>query len=348
MLLQGIGGKTKAALIIGGLVILLLIVYAGLAQFRQAFGADKLTLQLKWLAQTQFAGYYVALEKGYYAQENLDVTIRPGGPGIATPEVLAAGEADVIVDWLPSALVAREQGIPLVNIAQPFKESAMMLVCRNDEVTSPVHFPGTRMGVWLAGNEYPFLGWMNRLGFPVDGGADGVEIVEQGADASLLSSGETECISMLTYGFWQLEEAGFADDQLTIFRFQDQGVAVLEDGLYALEGALEDPEFADKLARFVRASMRGWRFAEANQAETVEIVLSYDEIDFLDRPTQEYMMREVAKLTDGSDGALRLSDYWRTVNILQGDGSQPILSDIPRDGWTTAITDQALQDPTLW
>src|SRR5690554_3059122 len=94
-----------------------------------AFAMNDVTLQLKWVTQGQFAGYYVALENGYYDDEGLNVTIRPGGPDIAPPQVIAGGSADVIVDWMPAALAAREQGLPLVNIAQPFARSGMMLTC---------------------------------------------------------------------------------------------------------------------------------------------------------------------------------------------------------------------------
>ena len=93
---------------------------------------DKVTLQLKWVTQAQFAGYYIAKDKGFYKEVGLDVDIKPGGPDIAPPQVIAGGGADVIVDWMPSALASREKGVPLVNIAQPFKRSGLMLTCRND------------------------------------------------------------------------------------------------------------------------------------------------------------------------------------------------------------------------
>jgi NitT/TauT family transport system substrate-binding protein len=123
----------------------------------------------------------VALDQGFYEEEGLNVTIRPGGPDIAPPQVIAGGGADVIVEWMPAALAAREAGLPLVNIAQPFKSSGMMLTCRNDSgVTSTEDFPGQTLGVWFFGNEYPFLSWMATLGIPVDGGADGVTVLKQG------------------------------------------------------------------------------------------------------------------------------------------------------------------------
>ena len=103
------------------------ILAAGAAQ-----AADKVTLQLKWVTQAQFAGYYVAKDKGFYKDEGLDVTIKPGGPDVAPEQVLAGGGADVVVDWMPAALAAREKGAPMVNIAQPFKHSGLELTCRAD------------------------------------------------------------------------------------------------------------------------------------------------------------------------------------------------------------------------
>jgi NitT/TauT family transport system substrate-binding protein len=125
--------------------------------------ADKVTLQLQWLTQAQFAGYYVALDKGYYKDEDLDVTILPGAPDIAPPQVLAGGGADVMLNWMPSALAAREKGVPVVNIAQPFKSSGLMLTCWKDTgIKSPADFKGKTIGVWFFGNEYPFLSWMSQ------------------------------------------------------------------------------------------------------------------------------------------------------------------------------------------
>src|SRR6516225_10931239 len=97
-----------------------------------AQAADSVTIQLKWVAQAQFAGYFVAKEKGFYREAGLDVTIKPGGPDVAPPQVIAGGGADVVIDWMPSALASREKGVALVNIAQPFKRSGMELTCRAD------------------------------------------------------------------------------------------------------------------------------------------------------------------------------------------------------------------------
>ncbi len=142
------------------MVLILAALTLGLAA-TAAHAAEKVTLQLKWVTQAQFAGYFVAKEKGFYDEVGLDVTINAGGPDISPPQIIVGGGADVIIDWMPSALAAREKGVSLVNIAQPFKSSGMMLTCRKDTgIKSPADFRGKTLGVWFFGNEYPFLSWM--------------------------------------------------------------------------------------------------------------------------------------------------------------------------------------------
>ncbi|MGR3722542.1 ABC transporter substrate-binding protein [Abyssibius alkaniclasticus] len=310
-----------------------------------ATAQEDVTIQLKWVTQAQFAGYYVALENGYYEEEGLNVTINAGGPDIAPAQVIAAGGADVIVDWMPSALAARERGVPLVNIAQPFKSSGMMLTCMADSgVTGPEDFPGRTLGVWFFGNEYPFLGWMAALGIPTNGGADGVEVLKQGFNVDPLLQGQADCISTMTYNeYWQVIDAGITPEQLVTFKYEDQGVATLEDGLYVMEDNLNDPAFVDRMARFVRASMRGWKWAEENPEDAAMIVLEYDETGAQTEAHQIRMMTEVAKLTAGSNGTLDVADYDRTVATLLGTESDPVITRAPEGAWTHAVTDLAFQ-----
>ncbi len=306
---------------------------------------DEVTLQLKWVTQAQFAGYYVAKERGFYEDAGLDVTIQPGGPDIAPPQVIAGGGADVIVEWMPAALAARERGLPLVNIAQPFKSSGMMLTCLEETgVESPDDFPGRTLGVWFFGNEYPFLSWMAQLGIPTDGADEGVTVLKQGFNVDPLLQNQADCISTMTYNeYWQIIEAGIPENQLVTFKYEDQGVATLEDGLYVLEDDLDDPEFVDKMARFVEASMRGWKWAEENPDEAAEIVLEYDETGAQTEKHQKRMMGEVAKLTAGSDGTLDPEDYQRTVDTLLAGGSDPVITQEPEGAWTHQITDEVVK-----
>lgn len=311
-----------------------------------ALAADKLTLQLKWVPQAQFAGYYVAAAKGFYAEAGLDVAIKPGGPDINPAQVIAGGGADVIVDWMPSALAARDKGVKLVNIAQVFETSGMELTCRRDSgVTSPAQFKGKTLGVWFSGNEYPFLSWMAKLKLPISGGPDGVTVLKQGFNVDPLLQKQAACISTMTYNeYWQLIEAGMKPDQLQVFRYEDQGVATLEDGLYTTEGKLADPAMVATLARFLQASLKGWQYARAHQDEAVRIVLSNDTAGVQTAAHQKRMMGEVAKLL-GSDpkrmGYLDPDAYERTVRELMSSGGDPVITKVPEGAWSHAVFEAA-------
>ena len=306
--------------------------------------AEEVTLQLKWVTQAQFAGYYVALDQGFYEEEGLEVTIKPGGPDVAPVQVLIGGGADVMVDWMPSALAAREAGAEVVNIAQPFKSSGLMLTCRNDSgVTKTADFPGHTLGVWFGGNEYPFLSWMSKLGIATDGSPQGVTVLKQGFNVDPLLQNQAACISTMTYNeYWQVIDAGLKPADLTVFKYEDEGVATLEDGLYVLEDNLADPAFVETMAKFVRASMKGWKWAEENPDDAAMIVLDNDDTGAQTEQHQKRMMGEIAKLTAGSDGSLDPADYERTVETLLTAGSDPIITKKPEGAWTHAVTDIAL------
>ncbi|QND51353.1 ABC transporter substrate-binding protein [Phyllobacterium sp. 628] len=308
-----------------------------------ALAADKLTLQLKWVTQGQFAGYYVAKDKGFYKEANLDVEIKPGGPDVAPPQVIAGGGADVVVDWMPSALATREKGLPLVNIAQPFKRSGMMLTCRKETgITKPADFKGKTLGVWFGGNEYPFLSWMNHLGLKTDGGPDGVTVLKQGFNVDPLIQKQADCISTMTYNeYWQVIDAGIPADQLVTFKYEDEKVATLEDGLYVLQKSLDDPKMVEKLARFVKASMKGWDYARQHPDEAANIVLENDASGAQTEKHQKRMVAEINKLTEGSTGVLDVAAADRTVETLLGGGSDPVITKKPEGAWTTKITDAA-------
>jgi NitT/TauT family transport system substrate-binding protein len=306
--------------------------------------ANTVSLQLQWVTQSQFAGYYVAQDKGYYEEEGLDVTILPGGPDIAPPQVLAGGGADAMLNWMPSALAAREKGLPVVNIAQPFKTSGLMLTCWKDTgITSVADFKGKTIGVWFFGNEYPFLSWMSQEGISTDGGEDGVTVLKQGFNVDPLLQREADCISTMTYNeYGQVLDAGVNPDELITFKYEDQGVATLEDGIWVLEDNLQDEVFVDKMTRFVRASMKGWKYAEENPEEAGAIIIENDETGAQSEEAQVRMMKEVAKLTAGSNGALAEADFQRTVDTLLAGGSDPVISKQPEGAWTSVITDAAL------
>jgi NitT/TauT family transport system substrate-binding protein len=306
-----------------------------------AHAADKVALQLKWVTQAQFAGYYVAKAKGFYKDADLDVTINPGGPDVAPPQVIAGGGADVIIDWMPSALASREKGVPLVNIAQPFKKSGLEITCRAETgIKKPADLKGKTIGVWFFGNEYPFLSWMAKLKLKTDGSPGGVKMLKQGFNVDPLIQKQADCISTMTYNeYWQVIDAGYKPSQLVVFKYEDEGVGTMEDGLYALESKLSDPAFVAKMAKFVKASMKGWDYARKNVDEATKIVLAADTTGAQTEKHQKRMMGEIAKLLSTGDGRLDPADYERTVAELLSGGSDPVITKKPEGAWTHKVYD---------
>ena len=319
-----------------------------LAAAAPADAGDPLVVQLKWLPDAQFAGYFVAEARGFYRNVGLDVTIKPGGPDITPSQVLASGGADVAVDWLASALAARDRGVPIVNIAQIFQHSGLQLTCRRDSgVRRPADLKGKTLGVWFAGNEYPFLAWMAKLGLTTAGDKPDVTVLRQDAGVELLLERRAACISTMSYNeYWQVIDAGVKPSQLIVFRYDDEGVATLEDGLYVLSAKLADPAMQDRLARFVRASVEGWRFAAApaHQPEVMRMLLRAGAADAAGRRQAERMLREVAKLVANDRhglGYLEPAAYERTVDVLLSAASNPVIRGRPEGAWTHEVWDRA-------
>jgi NitT/TauT family transport system substrate-binding protein len=307
-----------------------------------AHAADKLTLQLKWVTQAQFAGYYVAKDKGFYKDEGLDVDIKPGGPNIAPEQVIAGGGADVIVDWMGAALAAREKGVPLVNIAQPYEKAGLEIICPKDgPIKTIADFKGHTIGVWFYGNEVPFFALMHKEGIPTDGGPDGVKVLQQSFDVQPLIQHQADCIHVMTYNeLGQAIDAGYTLDKLTVFNYTKMGANLLEDGLYALQDKLKDPKFKADMVKFVRASMKGWAYAKDHQEEAADIVLDNDTTGAQTKAHQVYMMGEVAKLLGDASGVLDEAAYNRTEQAVL---DQKIITKKPEGAWTHEITDAAVK-----
>ena len=310
-----------------------------------AEAADKVTVQLKWVPQAQFAGYYVAQAKGYYAAEGLDVTIKPGGPDVSPVQVIAGNGADAIVDWMPDALAAREAGVPLVNIAQVFDRSGLMLTCKKASgVETPKDFKGKTLGVWFGGNEYPFLNWMAKLGYKPD--VD-IKVLKQGFNVDPLLQNQAACISTMNYNeYWQVVDAGVKENDLVKFFYQDEGVATLEDGLYVLAPRLKDPAFVAKMAKFLKATFKGWNEAVKNHEEAARIVVAADTSGSATLAVQKRQMQNVATLITAAGtpkiGYLEPAAYERTVKVLLSGGSSPVIKKDPgAEAMTHVVWDAA-------
>ncbi|MCW2310890.1 ABC transporter substrate-binding protein [Rhodoferax antarcticus] len=321
----------RSSLLSSGLMAAVLAV-CGVTASMSAVAADKVTVQLKWLPQAQFAGYYVAQSKGYYKAEGLDVTIKPGGPDISPVQVIAGNGADVVVNWMPDALAAREAGVPLVNIAQVFNQSGLMLTCKKSSgVKSPKDFKDKTLGVWYGGNEYPFLNWMAKLGYKP--GTD-IKILKQGFNVDPLLQNQAACISTMNHNeYLQLLDAGLKDSDLVTFFYEKEGVASLEDGLYVMQDKLKDPAFVARMAKFVKASLKGWNDAVKNPAEAAKIVVANDMSGSASVKMQTRQMEAVATLITNANtakmGHLDPAAYERTVKVLLAAGSSPVIKKDP-------------------
>ena len=310
-----------------------------------AQAADKITVQMKWVPQAQFAGYYVAAAKGYYKAEGLDVTIKPGGPDVSPVQVLAGNQADAIVNWMADALAAREAGVPLVNIAQIFDKSGLMLTCKKASgVASPKDFKGKTLGVWFGGNESPFLNWMAKLGLKPD---TDVKVLKQGFNVDPLLQNQAACISTMIYNeYWQVVDAGVKESDLITFFYEKEGVASLEDGLYVVEGKLKDPAFVVRMGKFVKATLQGWNDAVKNPAEAAKIVVAADPSGSATLKVQERQMKNVATLISNAGtakmGYLEPAAYERTVKVLLAGGSSPVIKKDPgKAAYTHAVFEAA-------
>ncbi len=182
---------------------------------------------------------------------------------------------------------------------------------------------------------------MSKLGIATDGSSGGVTVLKQGFNVDPILQKQAECVSTMTYNeYWQIIDAGLGADELVTFKYEDQGVATLEDGLYVLEKNLADAAFVDKMARFVRASMKGWDWARNNSDAAADIVLENDETGAQTEKHQRRMMGEINKLT-ANGGKLDADDYERTVATLMSGGSDPVISQAPTGAWTHKVWDAA-------
>lgn len=309
---------------------------------------DAFRLQLKWVPQAQFMGFYVAQARGYYEREGLDVQFLSGGPGVTPLDVVGSGRADAVVEWMPTVLAARERGLRMVNVAQFLQRSGLTLTCRKDRgVHKPTDVRGKRVSVWGEGNEVPFHSWMDSLRIDTSGKNAAVEVVGQGYGVSAYLDEEVDCLSAMTYNeYWQLLHGGARVANMTIFSYEDLGFSLLEDGLYVEASRLDEASFRDRLVRFVRASIDGWRYAVENTVESALVVSEYSPSS--DVLHQTRMAEEIARLTGDPEriGLLDLASLDRTIDLLEESGTHPVPAPGElSDTWSHEIWHAATGEP---
>lgn len=274
----------------------------------------KVTLQLKWVTQAQFAGYYAAAAKGYYKQAGLDVRIKVGGPDIVPEQVVAGGGAEFGLDWLPSLMSARDQKTKLINIAQVFSRSGMTEVTWKDSgINSVTKMKGKKVGNWLFGNEFELFAALSRAGMdPAHN--KGVTIVKQPFDMNLFMSRKIDAASAMTYNELAqvLETKNPKTGKLTklsdlnVIKMENIGTGMLEDGIFTTEKWIGDKSHQDIAKKFLAASFKGWVYCRDHSSDCVNIVLSKGPT--LLRGHQTWQMNEINALVWPSSKGIGIMD----------------------------------------
>jgi NitT/TauT family transport system substrate-binding protein len=300
------GRKHRGRTFGAGVVLALAVgmaLWAGLGSAKAAPAAKKLdsvTLQLKWVTQAQFAGYYAAKELGYYKDFGIDTTIKVGGPDITPEQVVASGQADIGVNWLPSLLATRDTGTNLVNIAQMFSRSGMTEIVHKDSgITSVAGMKNKTVGVWCCGNQFELYAALTKYGMDPTKNK-GVKIFNQPFDMKAFLNRQIDAAAAMTYNeLAQVLESKnsktgkpYQLSDLNVFKLQDQGTGMLEDGLFATGDWVNSNR--DVATRFIAASQRGWIYCRDHVAQCTQIVLKNGPT--LGKGHQTWMMNEINKL----------------------------------------------------
>lgn len=300
-------------------------------------------LQLQWFPQAQFAGYYVALEKGWYAEEGLDVTIRAGGPDISPATAVAGGSADFGTYMLADLASAVQQGQPLLSIAQIQQQNGLLLLAfQSSGIDDPTDFLGKRVGVWLGSWDSQFRALMTQQSI-----ADNqYQLISQGFSMEAFLAGDLDVASAMIYNEYHVVlESGVAANELNIIDYADYGLDFPGDTLFTTKDLVE--QNPDLCERMLRASLRGWEYAVANPEEAADIVLKFDVTGTQTREHQLSMMREIALLVKSSDirpiGYTDRADVLRVVDTLQRYGvlASPVQ---PEEVYTNTIWESATSD----
>ncbi|MEC5183424.1 NitT/TauT family transport system substrate-binding protein [Cryobacterium sp. MP_3.1] len=315
------------------------------------------TLQLQWVAQAQFAGYYAAVDQGYYEEEGLDVTIEEGGADIVPQDVLASGDVDYAISWVPKVLGSIEQGANITDVAQIFERSATTQISFTDKnITSPADLAGKNVGSWGYGNEWELFAGMQQAGVEVGD----ISLVQQAFDMNAFLAGDIDAAQAMTYNeYAQVLETINPDtgelyqpEDLNVIDWNEEGTAMLQDAIWANTDKLADDEaYADQTVKFIKASIKGWIYAAENPEDAATIVA--DAGSALPAGHQLWMTNEVSKLIFPSTNGVGLIDeaaWANTVDIAMNTknetGGTIITTDPPETAYSNEYVQQALDELT--
>ena len=281
-------------------------------------------LQLQWFTQAQFAGYYAAQDQGFYTEQCLDVTILEGAVDITPQNVLADGQADFAISWVSKALASREGGADIVNIAQVFQRSGTLQVSFKDKnITTPADFKGKNIGNWGFGNEFEIFAALTAAGLDP---AKDVTLVQQQFDMAGLLSGDIDAAEAMTYNEYAMvleavnpkTKALYTAEDFNVVSYEDEGVGMLQDAIWADGKRLSDAAYVDTATKFVAASLQGWAFCRDNISACRDIVVSKG--SKLGASHQLWQMNEVNKLiwpAAGGAGMIDAAAWERTASLSQ-------------------------------
>jgi NitT/TauT family transport system substrate-binding protein len=336
---------------VGALLVATFSLAATVGVATRASAAPKLTnitLQLKWVPQAQFAGYYAASLKGFYKAQGLNVTLKNGGPNIIPEQVVASGQAQFGVDWLPSLLAARDKNTDLVNIAQVFARSGMtQLTWKSSGITTIAKMRDKKVGNWLGGNQYELFAALTKNGMDPEHNK-GVTIVQQPFDMNLFLQHKIDSASAMTYNeLAQVLESKnpatgklFTMADLNVLKMQTVGTGMLEDGLFSTGKWLKSSENQATAVKFIAASLQGWIYCRDHAAECVSLTLK--EGPTLPKGHQTWQMNEINKLiwpNAAGIGVMSTSDFNRTASISKEFG---VIKKAPSGAYRTDLAKKAV------
>jgi NitT/TauT family transport system substrate-binding protein len=309
----------------------------------------KITLQLKWVTQAQFAGYYEAKAKGYYTKAGLDVTIKPGGPNIIPEQVVAGGQAQFGIDWLSSLMLSRAKGIPLVSISQVFNKSGLTLLTWKDTGLNTIaELRGKKVANWLGGNEFEVFAALAKYGMdPAHN--KGVTIVQEPFTMDFFLKRQADAASAMTYNELAqvLEQKNpktgklYTMNDLNVIKMQQVGTSMLEDNIFTTENYLKSSANRDTAKRFIAASLQGWIYCRDHLQECTNTVLAQGTA--LPRGHQRWMMNEINALIWPAPKGIGMMDpaaYRRSAKIVATYGK---LKKVPgHEAYRTDLTAAAL------
>ena len=316
-----------------------------------------ITLQLQWVAQAQFAGYYAAVDQGFYEDEGLDVTIVEGGPDIVPQDVLAAGDVDYAISWVPKVLGSIEQGANITDVAQIFERSATTQISFKDKnIETAADLAGKNVGSWGFGNEWELFAGMQQA----DVAPGDISLIQQAFDMNAFLSGDIDAAQAMTYNeYAQVLETENPDtgelyqpEDLNVIDWNDEGTAMLQDAIWANTDSLQsDPDYSENTVKFIKASIKGWIFAANNPEDAAGIVTAAG--SSLGQSHQLWMTNEVSKLIFPSTNGIGVIDdaaWAKTVDIALNTqnetGATIITTEPPVTAYTNEFVQQALDELT--